>query len=149
VGEGQYFSLPTGQVTVKAGAHDAGAAFGVAEYIVPPGAPRSSPHRHNGMDEAAYLLRGELVFQLDNRTLRTAAGSFVSIPRGVVHAFLNPASEPASFLVIFSEPGFTSFWEELAALAEGAPDGKPAPAAVLELGRKHNTEFVDLPMPQY
>jgi oxalate decarboxylase/phosphoglucose isomerase-like protein (cupin superfamily) len=101
------------------------------------------------MDEAAYLLSGELIFQLDDRTLRTPAGSFVSIPRGVVHAFLNPTSEPASFLVIFSEPGFTTFWEDLSALAEGAPDGKPAPAAVAELGRRYNTEFVDLPMPRY
>ena len=146
-GEGQAFGLPTGRVTVKAGAGDA--PFGVAEYVVPPGAPRSSPHRHNGMDEAAYILSGEFIFQLDDVTLRTPAGSFVSIPRGAVHAFLNPGPEPGSFLVIFSEPGFTTFWEELSELVRDAPDGTPAPEARAALARRYDTEFVDLPMPRY
>ncbi|MCA1647800.1 MAG: cupin domain-containing protein [Chloroflexi bacterium] len=78
---------------MKAGGRDAGAAFGVAEYVLPPGASRSSPHRHNGMDEAAHLERG-VHLPARRRHAARAGGKLVSIPRGVVHAFLNPGPEP-------------------------------------------------------
>lgn len=42
------------------------------------------PHSHDH-DESLWLLRGEITFGADGRTLRLAAGDRLMLPRGTVH----------------------------------------------------------------
>lgn len=46
------------------------------------------------------------------RRISAPAGSFVVIPRGVVHQPSNPGTEPTRVLLIFSPAGMEHFFEE-------------------------------------
>ena len=75
-------------------------------------------------------------------------GSFVVIPRGVVHQPSNPATEPTRVLLIFSPSGMEHFFEEAA--EEHIPlQAVPTDPDVLEkraaFTKKYGYEFADLP----
>ena len=51
---------------------------------------------------------------MGERTITAPVGSFVVIPRGVVHQPSNPTTEPTRVLLIFSPAGMEHFFEEAA-----------------------------------
>ena len=83
--------------TVKASAEQTGGSFALIEELAPRGA--ATPlHRHPD-DETFYVLEGEIAFYLgDDEPVAAAAGSFVHVPRGAVHAF-RVDSETARYLI--------------------------------------------------
>jgi oxalate decarboxylase/phosphoglucose isomerase-like protein (cupin superfamily) len=48
------------------------------------------------------------------RTITAPAGSFVVVPRGIVHRPSNPGEQPTRVLLIFSPAGMERFFEEAA-----------------------------------
>ena len=53
------------------------------------------PHTHTREDECAYVLSGELTYQLGDEVRPVTAGSYVVKPRGIRHAFWNSGAQPA------------------------------------------------------
>jgi quercetin dioxygenase-like cupin family protein len=101
--------------------------FTALENVIPPG--QGPPlHLHDAEDESWYVLEGELEFQLGDDVHRTPVGSFVFVPRGTPHCFVNVGDAPARILVLFNPAGMERFFAAFATL--DAPD----PAAFARLG---------------
>lgn len=76
--------------------------FGVNHVILEPGAFSALRHWHEGEDEFAYVLWGELTLIDENGQRRLAAGDFVGFPAGVAngHHLANRSASPAAFLMV-------------------------------------------------
>jgi len=133
---------------VKVRDEDTAGAYSVHDNTIPPGSPGPRPHLHRYHEEAFYVLEGELTVRVGPRKIVAPAGSFVVVPRGVVHQPSNPGTEPTRVLLVFSPGGMERFFEEAAEgrmpLAAVADD-----PAVLErveaFTEKYGSEFAELP----
>lgn len=103
-----------------------------------PGQRGPDPHVHREHVDSFFVLAGELVFGLGPQVeeVRAPAGTFVSVPRNVVHTFANAGDAPAFFLN-FHAPS-CGFAESLRGRAEGfdsfdPPEdgGRPASDAIV------------------
>src|SRR5919107_5280440 len=102
------FDRPDGtRVTLRADAEE----IAWAEVEAPPGAPAPPAHRHRCHAESVYVLEGGLAITLGGRRLRMEAGSWLTIPAGVPHAYPAAAGErPVRFLVLHTpNAGFGAF----------------------------------------
>ncbi len=148
--EGKDLTNPIGgAMTVKVCDEHTAGAYSVHDNTIPPGAPGPRPHLHRDHEEAFYVLEGELTVRVGPRRIVAPAGSFVVVPRGVVHRPSNPGPEPTRVLLVFSPGGMDRFFEEA---AEGRmPLAGPPPTDPEVLGRlgafteKHGYEFAELP----
>lgn len=135
-----------GGMVVKVRDEDTAGAYSIHDNIIPPGSPDPRPHLHRDHEEAFYILEGELTVRVGPRTIKAPAGSFVVVPRGVVHQPSNPGSEPTRVLLVFSPAGMGSFFEEA---AEGrmplqAVSTDPAVSEKLEaFTEKYGYEFAE------
>src|SRR6202023_923460 len=109
----------------KAVGDDTGGRFAILESRPAPGAPGLPRHGHRRSDEALYVVEGQVVIDIGDRSRNAPAGTFAFIPRGTVHRFRNPGPLPARVLVIFAPAGLERFLEETAAAfaASGTPPG--------------------------
>ena len=144
-----------GLVTFYALGEETGGAFTLFEEAT---APRDSalPHLHHEEDQAFYVLQGEHEFVCDGRTFGAEAGSFVYVPRGVVHSFENVGTTPGR-LLIFSTPasGTESFFFEVGEPADGpSPSGSGVPqsmediAELKKIAQKHGSDIDTLALLQ-
>ena len=86
----------------KATGADTGEAFVLVEELARRG--KVTPlHAHPEEQETFYILEGTALFHLDGRDQSLGAGAFVSVPRGVPHAYL-VTSEVARLLILIT-PG--------------------------------------------
>jgi quercetin dioxygenase-like cupin family protein len=137
-----------GRMVVKVREEDTAGAYSVHDNTIPPGSPGPRPHIHRNHEEAFYVLEGELTVRVGSRKITATAGSFVVVPRGVVHQPSNPGTQPTRLLLIFSPSGMDRFFEEA---AEGRIplQAEPTDPAVLEkLGaftREYGYEFAGFP----
>src|SRR5262245_14805677 len=116
-GEGQSFWLLTDLHTFKVTGEQTNGALGVAELKASPEmAP--PPHLHRDNDEAFYVLEGTFDFSLAGSPFSAGAGSFVYLPRGVVHTHAAGGGKPARAVVFQTPAGVERFIEEA---------GQPAP----------------------
>ena len=94
------------------------------------------------------MLEGELTVRAGEQTLQAPAGSFVVIPRGVVHQPSNPSNQPARVLLIFSPGGMDRFFIE-AAEGRHPLQAKTTDPEVLErlqvFTEKYGYEFAEWP----
>lgn len=120
-GEGEATWFLATLMTVKAGGAQTGNAFTLLEWQAPPGFG-PPPHIHHNEDEAFYVLEGALTVTCGDRTWRAEPGSFVWLPRGIVHSFVVDGNSPLKGLQITAPAGFERFIAEL---------GEPAPALTL------------------
>jgi quercetin dioxygenase-like cupin family protein len=70
----------------------------VLEYDVGPGYEGPGPYYHERHVDSFYVLDGELELTLEGETVHAGAGTWVSAPPRVVHAFTNPGQARARFL---------------------------------------------------
>jgi uncharacterized cupin superfamily protein len=96
----------------KAASADLSGGAAVLVQIVPPaGGP--PPHLHRDTDEFFYVLEGELDVWIANRRTKLVAGMSATLPRGVVHAFTNPARKPARVLVVVTPGDGAAFFDDM------------------------------------
>jgi quercetin dioxygenase-like cupin family protein len=103
-----------GGMVVKVRDGDTSGAYSVHDNVIPAGSPGPLPHLHRDHEETFYVLEGELTVRVGERRFTAPAGSFVVIPRGVVHQPSNPTDRPTRVLLIFSPGGMDHFFEEAA-----------------------------------
>lgn len=110
--------------TFKATRETTNGQLTLAEASVPPGGG-PPPHIHESLDEAFFVLAGELEFLNGDTTFRAGEGDFVFIPRGTRHRFRNVGMHVARLLFMFVPGGMENFFTEIGTEARaGEP---PAP----------------------
>jgi quercetin dioxygenase-like cupin family protein len=72
------------------------------------------PHVHADEDEYAYVVAGTIGVRVGDEEFEAPQGSYLIKPRGVAHAFWNPADELARTVEVVVPAGFEAFFEELA-----------------------------------
>lgn len=113
--DGRVITNPLGgRMVVKVRDESTGGAYSIHDNVIPPGSPGPRPHIHRGYEEVFYVLEGELTVRMGLRTVTAPAGSFVVVPRGVVHQPSNRGTQPTRVLLIFSPAGMDRFFEEAA-----------------------------------
>ena len=102
---------PNEQPTIKLGqlevrylldGTEIGAASGMFELTVPPGARVPPPHSHTNNEEIIYVLEGKLRYSVDDDVRDLTPGERMYTARGSVHGFSNPHDKTARALVILT-----------------------------------------------
>ena len=94
-----------GQMVAKVRDRYTAGAYSVHDNIIPAGSPGPRPHLHRHHEEAFYVLEGQLTVRVGPRTIEAPVGSFVIVPRSVVHQPSNPGTEPTGSCFLLSLPG--------------------------------------------
>lgn len=95
---------------------DTGGRYALTDSTVPPGGEAPN-HVHRREDEAFWVLEGEIEVTVGEDTVTAGPGSFVGLPKGIPHAYVNAGPAPARFLTLMVPAGLEGFFEEV---------GKPA-----------------------
>jgi quercetin dioxygenase-like cupin family protein len=153
-GEGR--TIPgTDAITLIATTEQTGGSIGVVEDISSPGdgPPR---HVHYGSDELFYVLEGEFLFLLGERQESAVAGTYVFVPRGMVHAYKVTGIERGTVLSAFIPGGPEGAFEEFVKLrTEGEEVNRSARRSrsvaqmnkmFAEINEKYDSEFVGPPL---
>jgi quercetin dioxygenase-like cupin family protein len=85
-GEGERFERPgvtTQRVLAELPEYEA------IELTFEPGWEGVDPHTHDDHVDSFYVLEGEVEFLTGERTIRGGPGTYVAVPRGVLHGFRN------------------------------------------------------------
>src|ERR687885_831244 len=156
VGPGEGRTIPgTDAITLIATAEQTGGSIGVFEDISSPGdgPPR---HVHYGSDELFYILEGEFLVLVGERQESVSAGSYVFVPRGVVHAYKVIGTERARVLSAFIPGGPEGGFEEFVKLrTEGEEVNRSVRQSrsvaqrnkmFAEINAKYDSEFVGPPL---
>ena len=143
-GEGKTFSGRGGGYTLvtKATDEETRGAYAFQEMTVAPGFPWIPPHIHHNEDEAMYVLEGKCTVRVGERTQTLAPGTFVLMPRGIVHTFSNPGTVAARVIVISSPGAVIRYFEEAAELTNASPTGQPDMDQLAALAGRYGVEFV-------
>lgn len=96
--------LSFGRPRFKIGSSQGSTSLGLIDATVPPGGGFPFPHAHDRLEEAFYVLDGEVQYLLDDAWVTAATGWTVFVPAGCVHAFRNHSARPARQLVLGSSP---------------------------------------------
>lgn len=75
----------------------------VIEEQMPPGTSEVR-HFHKAAQQFFYVLSGEAVMQVEDRTVQLSPGSGVRVPPGALHQIKNASGLPVRFLVISQPP---------------------------------------------
>ena len=123
------------------GGEESGGNFALVEHPIGPRALAAPMHTHRHEDEYTYVLEGEIGVQVGEEVLLARPGDLVFKPRGVPHAFWNPADEPARALEIISPAGFEQYFAELAPLFPPANEDPLDDEAVDAVREKYGLEM--------
>ncbi len=125
---------------------DTPGGLAIMEALLPPGARATRIHRHHETDEIWYILDGQLTFRIGSQQLQAEGGTYVVVPRGVVHGLVNTSPDPVRYLLMLTPGRMAGYFEELGALIDATPAGTPpSPEKWAEIATKYDTEFPDLP----
>ncbi len=133
-------SMGSNIVTFHLTGEETGGRYSLTEFIMAaPPAPGPPMHIHETESEATYVLEGELLFTLGERSMKASTGSVLFVPKGTKHGLSNLGPGTARILVILTPPGFERFWEEMANLLK-VSGNKPNPINVLSLQQKYHMD---------
>ena len=143
-GEGKRVSGRAGGYVLETKATDdhTRGAYAFQEMTVAPGFPWIPAHVHRNEDEALYGLEGEVAVRVGDQIHTVGPGTYVLMPRGIVHTFSNPEAVPARVLVVSSPGAVIGYFEEAAALTNASPTGQPNMQQLAALAAKYGIEFV-------
>ena len=105
------------------------------------------PHIHHREDEIFYVLEGEVIVSVGDRTIKGTAGTMVFLPRDVPHSF-TIESEQSRMLILLTPAGLERWFKEFSVPAQAMtlpPADEPAYGEVqrmLEAAPRYGLEFV-------
>jgi quercetin dioxygenase-like cupin family protein len=118
-GEGTSLQLADVALTFKATSAETGGVYSLIEGVWQPSGFGPLPHIHTEQEESFYVLEGEFDFLIGEDKLRAEPGTFLVVPRGVLHAFA--AANAPGRLMFMHTPPLEGFFFELADLMKGGP----------------------------
>jgi len=102
----------------------------VCTILLDPWSTGVPSHRHDGEDDAFYVLEGALTFEGDGESVVATAGTFVLAPPGVLHGFHNHTGNAVRLLNITLRPGSTcASWPSARAAEASRPRRRRVAAA--------------------
>jgi quercetin dioxygenase-like cupin family protein len=124
-----------------------GGRLAAVEHPMPPRSLGAPVHTHPNEDEISYVAEGTVGVQIGDQVYTAVAGDTIFKPRGIPHAFWNPADVPARVHEVITPAGFECYFEEAAALfaAAGASLPDPAQAAALQAKFGLQMDFGSIP----
>ena len=131
---------PLGAILMLGGDRTAG-SLSLVEHPLQPRALGSPMHTHRHEDEYSVVLEGQVGAQIGEQTVVAGPGTVLVKPRGVPHAFWNPADRPARLLEIISPAGFEGYFAGLGEIFTS--QGPPDPGRRAELAERYGLD-VDL-----
>ena len=135
---------PAGVIRIVAAADETDGSFSLVEATEEPGS--AAPlHVHHGEAEAFYVLEGEIELTCGGETVAASAGDFVYTPKDVPHMYAVVGARPARVLLLFSRPGFESFFAEGGTPLGEPPAGPPDPERMQRLVAKYDMELLAPP----
>ena len=125
-------------------------SFALIDEVAGPGRA-SPPHIHHSEDEGFWILEGEATFTCGDETYVAGPGSFVFLPRDVVHNFRVTSDTPARMLLWISPAGLEGFFKAMG--DAGTIDAPPPPSPpdvekLVALGREYHVEHPTLEVRQ-
>ena len=130
-GEGKRIAVMGDMYTFLAEGEDTSRSYALWEAVVPPGGG-PPPHIQSREDEGFYVLEGEMTFVADGRKVVARQGSFLNIPRGVLHTFKNESQADARMLILVAPAGMEKMFEEMGTVVTG-PTARPSPPTPQEM----------------
>jgi quercetin dioxygenase-like cupin family protein len=144
-GEGEAVWFLDNLITVKL---RAGAPWTLLENAMPAGS-HTPFHRHDGEDEAFYVLEGAMTIYLDGgRKVHATPGVFVHVPPGTGHGFRTET--PVRMLVIGAPDGFVELTRAYGVPAERRelpPVVQPDLERLTSIAAKHRVVILG-PLPE-
>ena len=144
-GEGETASLFGDTYVVKAAGAETGGALAVIDAALGPHSGGTPLHINTLEDENYYVVEGTLTFRIGERTVEAPAGTFVHIPRGVVHTHWNATAEAVRLLGFPAPSGFETFFADLAELMGSMPPGPPDMSRLAAVYEKYGLQVVGPP----
>ena len=129
---------PLGAILMLGGDRTAG-SLSLVEHPLQPRALGSPMHTHRNEDEYSVVLEGQVGAQIGDQTVVAGPGDVLVKPRGVPHAFWNPADQPARLLEIISPAGFEGYFARLGEIFAG--QGPPDPSRLAELADRYGLDL--------
>ena len=126
------------EMILHLGADDTGGRFSMWTNITPPGGG-PPPHCHDNEDEWFWPLSGAAEFLKDGEWMVVPATTAVFMPRGSVHTFRNPGSEPLHMLIQTMPGGFDRFFAECA--EEFSTAGPPDMDKIVAISAKYGIHY--------
>lgn len=137
---GKAVSLRGTRVAYLAEGERPGGGPTILEFTTAPGFS-TGDHIHGSIEEAFYVVEGEVQIRAGDRTVQARPGDFVLIPPGVSHGFGNPSGEAAKLVLVISPANrHERYFAELAELL--ATPGAPDAHAIGALRQRYDTEQV-------
>ncbi len=130
-GDGKKIAVAGDLYTFLAEGEDTSQSYALWEAVVPPGGG-PPPHIQSREDEGFYVLEGEISFVADGQKVIARKGTFLNVPRGVLHTFKNEGDSDARMLILVAPAGMEKMFEE-AGTAVTDPSAKPSPPTPAEL----------------
>lgn len=110
---GKVISVVGDTYRIVAGGEQTSNKYALIDMMIPKGGG-PGPHAHKDVQEAFYIIDGEIEVTSDDGNYTASAGSFVNIPTGgLVHMFTNKQDKPAHILCILTPAGMEKMLEEM------------------------------------
>jgi mannose-6-phosphate isomerase-like protein (cupin superfamily) len=127
-GAGRRYDMGSMWSLFKADGAETQDRYSVSEWWLDAHQAGPGPHSHERNEELFYVMEGTMTFRVGETHVDAAAGSFLRIPAGIVHDFLNRSPRRAGVLNVFIPGGFerhmpsiVGWYERRAAEAGDAP----------------------------
>lgn len=105
-GGGRRYEMGKLTALFKADEAETRAAYSVSEWILQPGQGGVGAHSHADNDEIFVVLEGSPELLVGETWATYETGTFLRIPRGVMHNFRNLTDRPARLLNVYLPGGF-------------------------------------------
>lgn len=129
-----------------------GQAYAIIDMVVPPGGG-PGPHAHTDIQEAFYVMDGEVVFRSETQTYTARKGALVDVPKGgAIHSFTNERDTVAHLLCVVVPAGLEKFFEEIGqpvAAGQFLPRQTPTPEQQKQMQAKAEQYGQELFPPDY
>lgn len=135
-------------VTSLATASETGGQLSAVEAVIRKGV-EPPPHIHNNEDEAYYITKGRFSFHVGEAVIDASEGTFVWLPRGVVHSW-EVDQDGATALIVttpggFLEAMFAPFSEPATTLALPPIPENPPLQDITDLDLRLGVEYPEAP----
>ena len=126
------------EMILHLGTKDTGGRFSMWTNVTPPGGG-PPPHHHENEDEWFWPLSGDAEFFHDGEWRKVPAHTAVFMPRGSIHTFRNPKSEPLHMLIQTMPGGFEDFFAECGREFESG--GPPDMDKIIEISARYGIYY--------